>query len=166
MNDKAVHSSSVKAAIRIQTLAGLVAGILVATGLGLVMFKAAKHLTASTQNEAPGSRLAEASIILGEVSAEDGLRLLNTGDGSVAPTNKDGVSCVRLKGRSEGYIYFALDPALKTSAHMNGIIHVEFLAPVSGRFDVQYDGYKFGARPESVYSDTPIGIHFDSSSTV
>lgn len=48
-----------------------------------------------------------------------------------------------------------------TRADLNAVIEVEFLAPVSGSFDVHYDGYKFGECPGSVYSDTPDGIRFD-----
>jgi hypothetical protein len=112
---------------------------------------------------APGCRTKMASITLGQRAKEDGLKLISAGDGIVTPTVASGVACVQLATTPESYIYFAVAPSIKTSKHLNATLWVEFLAPVRGRFDVQYDGYKCGEEPDSIWSDTRTGILFDGS---
>jgi hypothetical protein len=112
---------------------------------------------------ATGCRPKAASITLGQKKEEHGLKLISEGDGRVTPTAASGVACVQLDTRQENYIYFSVDPSLKTSKHLSATLWVEFLAPVSGRFDVQYDGYKFGERKDSIWSDTRTGIIFDGT---
>jgi hypothetical protein len=112
---------------------------------------------------ATGCRQKEASITLGQNTQENGLELISMGDGIVTPKVASGVPCVQLDTRSESYIYFAVAPSMKTSKHLNATLWVEFMAPVRGRFDVQYDGYKFGDEQDSIWSDTRTGILFDGS---
>ena len=147
---------AVRGAIRFEALIGLLSGILVVMVFTYIIFKSFGRANDSTLNET-----AEASITLGQDKVENGLKLLNMGDGQVTVTQKDGLSCVRLGSRYENYIYFALDRRFKTSSHLNAMLHVEFLASGRGLFDVQFDGYKFGESRSSIYSDTPVGIQFD-----
>ncbi len=153
---------STQAAIRIQSLVGLLVGIVLTAGTCFLLWTVARQFYGATETEAAHAPSRhEAGIVLGEDPVESGLQLLNMGDGQVTVTNMDGASCVQLRNRFESYLYFAVDPGLKTSQHINAIIHIEFLSLMSGRFDVQFDGYKFGERPGSVYSDTPVGVRFD-----
>jgi hypothetical protein len=102
-------------------------------------------------------------ITLGQTSQEDGLRLVNQGDGATFPAEVSGVECRQLAAKSESYLYLAIDPAFKDTNWMDVLVTVEFYAPERGLFDIQYDGRKPGTDGIGAYSDTPAGIQFDGA---
>lgn len=146
---------------------GLVVGTLLAVG-GFILLQSAPEppppVEAQPQTAAataPEPKAVDAGILLGEERREAGLHLVAESDGPVSLATIDGVSCVKLRNLPENYLYFTIAPELKASANLDATIEVEFYAPHNGFFDVQYDGDKWGDRPESYYSDTPVGIQFD-----
>ena len=104
-----------------------------------------------------------ASISLGATNTERGLRQVTHADGRTMPTEVEGRPCRQLDDRPWSHIYFAMDPAFKTSPHMNVKVVVEYFDEAHGNFDLQYDGWETRAPEQGAYTATPTRIALNGS---
>jgi hypothetical protein len=89
----------------------------------------------------PPLSLASASIELGKVNRERGLReVTGVEDLPTLPANIGGKECRLLQGRPRARCYFQILPAFKHPGPMNARIQVEYYAASPGVLQLQFDG--------------------------
>jgi len=114
----------------------------------------------SAENAGDGATI---SISLGTTNTERGLRQVIHADGRTMPTEVEGRPCRQLDDQQWSHIYFAIDPAFKTSPHMNVKAVVEYFDEAHGNFDLQYDGWETRAPAQGAYTSTPTRIPLNGS---
>jgi hypothetical protein len=93
-------------------------------------------------------------IVLGEHPAEDGLKLIQSGDGVTMPVRANGFDAVRLANSSSSFIYFGVDESFKWSNAMDLRLIVEYFDASPGTFTVQFDGNDHSAPFFGAYTPT------------
>jgi hypothetical protein len=90
-----------------------------------------------------GDATAALSVQLAGQDVPNGLRRCEvTQDGSTEPAEMDGFKCRVALRRSNtpGYMYFAFDPALRSSQIRDAVVTVEYFDYAPGEFRLNYDG--------------------------
>ncbi len=85
--------------------------------------------------------ISSVSILLGHENDERGLhQVFDQGDGLTVAAVQRTRECRKLANtRNWGYIYFAIDPAFKTTNRMTAHVEVEYFDGDRGQFELQYD---------------------------